>query len=47
MRIVEDDLSGAKVAELLSGHLAGMARHSPPHCFGTSLMSPAGVHAGD
>lgn len=30
MRIVEDDLSGAKVAELLSGHLAGMARHSPP-----------------
>jgi putative acetyltransferase len=30
MRIVEDDLSGGEIARLLSEHLAGMARHSPP-----------------
>lgn len=30
MRIVEDDLSGEEVARLLSEHLEGMYRHSPP-----------------
>ncbi len=30
VRIVEDDLTGRKVALLLSEHLEGMARHSPP-----------------
>ena len=30
MRIIEDDLSSEKVAELLSEHLEGMTRHSPP-----------------
>ena len=30
MRIIEDDLSSAEVARLLSEHLDGMARHSPP-----------------
>ncbi len=30
MRIIEDDLSSADVAKLLSEHLAGMAEHSPP-----------------
>ena len=30
MRIVEDDLSGEEVAKLLSEHLEGMYRHSPP-----------------
>jgi len=30
MRIIEDDLSSAEVADLLSEHLEGMARHSPP-----------------
>ena len=30
MRIVEDDLSSEKVALLLSEHLEGMVRHSPP-----------------
>lgn len=30
MRIIEDDLSGAEVAALLSEHLEGMATHSPP-----------------
>jgi putative acetyltransferase len=30
MRIIEDDLSSAEVAALLSEHLEGMARHSPP-----------------
>jgi putative acetyltransferase len=30
MRIIEDDLSGIEVAELLSEHLASMHRHSPP-----------------
>lgn len=30
MRIIECDLSGAKVAGLLSEHLQGMVRHSPP-----------------
>ena len=30
MQIMEDDLSGADVAALLSEHLAGMAEHSPP-----------------
>ena len=30
VRIIEDDLSSAEVARLLSEHLDGMARHSPP-----------------
>lgn len=30
MKIVKDDLSSAEVAALLSEHLEGMARHSPP-----------------
>ncbi|MGL6162571.1 GNAT family N-acetyltransferase [Microbulbifer sp.] len=30
MKIKVDDLSGPEVAELLSEHLRGMARHSPP-----------------
>ncbi len=30
MRIIEDDLSGSLVIELLNEHLAGMVRHSPP-----------------
>ena len=29
MKIIEDDLSGNKVAALLAEHLTGMARHSP------------------
>jgi len=29
MRIIEDDLSGAEVGQLLREHLAGMAEHSP------------------
>ena len=30
MKIVEDDLSGPEIAVLLSDHLDGMAKHSPP-----------------
>jgi len=30
MRIIEDDLSGVQVAELLAEHLAGMGENSPP-----------------
>ena len=30
MKIIEDDLSSAEVAALLSQHLEGMASHSPP-----------------
>jgi putative acetyltransferase len=30
MRIIEDDLSSARVAALLGEHLEGMTRHSPP-----------------
>lgn len=29
MKIIEDDLSGAKVASLLSEHMDGMVQHSP------------------
>lgn len=30
MKIVEDDLSGPEIAVLLSEHLDGMAKHTPP-----------------
>jgi putative acetyltransferase len=32
MRIIEDDLSGPEIAELLTEHLAAMVRNSPPQC---------------
>ena len=44
MRIVEDDLSSADVAELLSEHLTGMAEHSPPESIHAPWIYPLYAH---
>lgn len=45
MRIIEDDLSGTEVAELLAEHLDGMARHSPQDSM--HALDLAGLQAPD
>lgn len=46
MRIIEDDLSGAEVADLLGEHLSGMAEHSPPesiHALDLTALRALGI----
>lgn len=43
MRIIQDDLSSAKVAALLSDHLEGMATHSPPESIHALDLSALGA----
>lgn len=46
MVIIEDDLSGKKVADLLREHLDGMAQHSPPesiHALDLAALKQPGI----